>query len=256
MAETSQKKREQLERETSVLNMAVMQSMDGVAITDLEGNITYTNLAWALMHGYYQSEVRGSNISCFLGSSPKPTEGGVVDILKEQGCYSGEYMNIRKDKTTFPVLLSANVARDDVGELVGMVFLIRDITEMKRFQEELKTSKDNFQKIIMRAAEGIVIVDATGSVLFVNPSALRMFAREENDIVGEEFGVPLVEGEMTEISIIRGSGELGTAEMRIVSTEWNYESAHLVLITDITELRRVQEALKEYESTPPTPSSS
>jgi len=234
--------------EKSHLYMAVQQSMDGVAVTDMEGNIEYANLAWALMHGYYGSEVREKNIGTFIGPSESYDADGVVRVLHEQGCYRGEHANIKKDGSSFPVLVFANVARDDVGNPLGIVFLLRDIVEIKRYQLELKQSKDNFYKIVNLATSGIVIVDKSGIVLFANPAASRMFGKKEDDMIDGEFGVPLADEGVAEIRIVRGDGNHGVAELRVVPTEWDGEAAHLALITDITELRHAQEALKKCKA--------
>lgn len=236
-----------MELEKSQLYMAVQQSMDGVAVTDMDGNVQYANLAWALMHGYYGSEVKDKKIGDFLGASTTHTADDVLQVLREQGCYKGEHMNVKKGGGLFPVLVSANIARDDIGEPLGIVFLLRDIVEIKKFQNDLKRSKDNFYKIVNLVTSGIVIVDKEGIVLFVNPAASRMFAKEMDEMLDGHFGIPLVDGEMTEIQIIRGDGKHGIAEMRVVPTEWDNESAQLVLINDVTELRRVQEALGKLE---------
>jgi PAS domain-containing protein len=58
--------RKQAEEEVRLLSSAVEQSTEGMAIADLEGNLTYANKAWAKMHGYESFEdLIGRHLSIF-----------------------------------------------------------------------------------------------------------------------------------------------------------------------------------------------
>jgi len=50
-----------------------------------------------------------------------------------------------------------------------------------------------------------------------------------------------VAGDVMEVEIIRGDGDIGIAEMRVVDTEWEGEGAYLVSLRDITERKRAEE---------------
>ncbi len=64
--------------------------------------------------------------------------------------------------------------------------------------------------------DGMIVLDPQGIVQFVNPAAEELFDRSALEIVGQEFGLPLVQGEHTEIEILRRSGEITPAEMRVI----------------------------------------
>ncbi|MDB4907749.1 MAG: sensor protein [Gemmatimonadetes bacterium] len=100
--------------------------------------------------------------------------------------------------------------------------------------------------IIESLADGIVIVDRSGVIRFANPAAARMFARNPDELVGTPLGTPLVAGETTEMEIVRrGGGELVYAELRVVDTEWEGETAELVSLRDVTDRKYAEERSRQ-----------
>ena len=51
--------------------------------------------------------------------------------------------------------------------------------------------KENLSSILEASADGTVIVDADGTVLYVNPAAEKLFGRVKKDFVGFPFGFPV-----------------------------------------------------------------
>src|SRR5687768_9325261 len=87
----------------------------------------------------------------------------------------------------------------------------------------LATSDDQelIRAIVECVADGVLVVDATGYIRFANPAAVSLFGRPMNDLVGTEFGFPIVAGTTTEIDLVRPGGHLVTAELRVGESSWN-----------------------------------
>jgi len=114
----------------------------------------------------------------------------------------------------------------------------------QRAEEALRESEARFRTLIEKNADGIVIVDRDGIMRFVNPAAEALFGREAEELLGALFGFPVVAGETTELDIVRRDGATAIAEMRVVETEWEGETAYLASLRDITERVRVREAMR------------
>ncbi len=120
-----------------------------------------------------------------------------------------------------------------------------DASETHRLRAELARARQRFRSIIQNAADGMMVVDnELGVVRFANPAAGRLFGREPSALVGSPFGHPVVVGETTEIDVVR-RGELRIAELRVMGTEWEGESAFIISLRDITE--RLRSAERERE---------
>lgn len=129
-------------KKTLMLEKAVEQSGDGIVVLDFEGHIKFANMAWAKMHGYRPSEVTGRKLKRFHNDEQfyknvKP----FLETVEKQGFNTGEVENSRKDGTFFPSIVTSTILNDENAEPIGTVCIVRDITERKRFEEELKSAK-------------------------------------------------------------------------------------------------------------------
>jgi len=120
-----------------LLAMVVEQSAEGVAVTDLKGNIRYINNAFAMAHGYEPKELIGKHISIFHTPDQLSAVREAGKQLKKTGLFTGEIWHLRKDGLVFPALMQNTILKDEKGRAVGMIGTIRDISARKQAQEEL-----------------------------------------------------------------------------------------------------------------------
>jgi signal transduction histidine kinase len=114
-------------------------------------------------------------------------------------------------------------------------------------ETEARTGQaSSLRAIIERLPDGIVIVDSAGKIRFANPAAERLFDRSADELVGTDFGFPLLVGETTEIDIVqRRGGGVVYAELRVVETEWDEDQVQLVSLRDITDRKQAQERAQQ-----------
>lgn len=107
--------------------------------------------------------------------------------------------------------------------------LVRELDHTRLMSEET-----SLRKLIYANADGIVIVDQCGTIRFANPAAEVLLDQSHEDLLNQPFGFPIVEGQNTEIDIVR-RGEPRVAEIRVVEIEWEGQRAFLASLRDITE---------------------
>lgn len=120
------------------------------------------------------------------------------------------------------------------------------MAEMTTETESRSSQATALRAIIERLPDGIVVVDQLGVIRFANPAAERLFDRTVAELIGTEFGFPVVVGETTEIDILqRGGGAVVYAELRVVETEWEGEPVRLVSLRDITDRKHAEERAQQ-----------
>jgi signal transduction histidine kinase/CheY-like chemotaxis protein len=98
--------------------------------------------------------------------------------------------------------------------------------------------------LVEKNADGILVVDEDGIVLFANPAAEKIFGRPARALVGSPIGIPFPAGETTEIAIHRPGGDQTDAEVRVVETTWNHRPARLASVRDVSERKALEERLR------------
>src|ERR687897_2603452 len=115
----------------------VEQAAEGILLVDvgtkrvLDANTTYQGLL-----GYSPEEILYLTLYDLLPCSREDTDSYVGRVLERSRYVSGEWRHRRKDGSLVDVEVSANVIIEGGREVVCMV--VRDITERKRTEEELR----------------------------------------------------------------------------------------------------------------------
>jgi signal transduction histidine kinase len=117
--------------------------------------------------------------------------------------------------------------------------------EIRRGSDQPDEARTLVQTIVERVADGLLLVDTQGIIKFANPAAVALFGRSAADLVGTEFGFPLVAGETAEIELVRLGGGLVTAELRVTDVPWEGRHARLVSLRDITARKEAELAARE-----------
>lgn len=109
---------------------------------DTEGNIIDCNISYAHSLGYSEEEILGMTIFDHTAKeSIQKTKQSFEEWKKTGTIQNYEIVLKRKDGSTFPAIISATSLYDDLGKLLGSNTVIKDVTNIHKFRNELE-SKD------------------------------------------------------------------------------------------------------------------
>ncbi len=132
--------------------MAVTASLDGTALMDLDGRITFANPALAAMWGRSRSEdmlgVRAEE--CFADPEVVPE---AWRLLFAEGRWEGELTARRHDGRTFDIRLALALVYDEQEVPVAVLASVADISLRKRLEKEKE--RRNQLQWVGRLAAGI-----------------------------------------------------------------------------------------------------
>ena len=182
-----------------LLSLALEQSSEGFAISDLAGNLIYLNHAFAKMHGYSPEELTGKNLTIFHTADQLPAVQAANLKIQQTGSFKGEIWHARRDGKAFPTLMKNSLVRDEKSTPIGMMGTIRDISELKankqlkieieeRKQAEaaLRESEQKFKAIFENMQDVFVRTNIDGQVVLVSPSAVEHYGVDSvDDIIGQ-----------------------------------------------------------------------
>jgi signal transduction histidine kinase len=106
---------------------------------------------------------------------------------------------------------------------------------------EQRSEQRHLRVIVERMADGIIIADRQGAIRFANPAAEHLFGRPADDLVGEQFGFPIVREDTSAIEVVRPGDGVVHAELRVADIEWEGEPSFLISLRDVTDRKRAEE---------------
>lgn len=168
-------------RQISLFAHTLDSSNDGIAITDVEGVILHANPELLRQLGYFQDEFVGLHFS--LMQSPHNPSGLGEKIFRNtlaEGWF-GEVVNIRKDGSEYPALLTTSPVKDANGKTIALAGILRDITERKQTEEAIKRHSE----------ELLALADASNVILTAVTTTGKLY-EAICDIAVRKFGLRMV----------------------------------------------------------------
>jgi len=231
-AEIERKQDENKLKETKDhLDNIIESSLDSIIVSDEIGCISRVNKYFLELFGYRKEEVLGKHT---MDLTPMNKEGtyesttgelihvgkeytdnalAVVYKFLEEGTitnWENHYFN--KDGKLVSIEQNMVCLYNKAGERIGAVAIIRDISERKRTEGELKKTKDHLDNIIESSLDGIIVGDSTGTIVRVNKSFLALIGYQIEEVLGKH---------IMELSITEpGTYESTTGEMVEINEDY------------------------------------
>ncbi|MGD9355383.1 MAG: PAS domain S-box protein, partial [Chromatiales bacterium] len=118
------------------------KTSEAMFITDSQANILRVNNAFSRITGYDSEEVIGSNPRIFSsGLHESDFYATMWQSLVENGEWTGEIYNKRKNGEIFPEYLNISSVKDDQGEITHFIAHFVDITDQKDYEKNLRSEQ-------------------------------------------------------------------------------------------------------------------
>ena len=147
-----------------------------VIATDPQGKVVYWNKAAENLYGWSAKEAIGRPIVEITPSEELIERAKeIMTELSRGRSWTGEFVVRHKDGTTFPALVTDTPVHDEQGNLVAIIGVSMDITEIKQ-TEELRRSEERF-RLLAENAQDVIFryrLKPTPGFEYVSPSATAM----------------------------------------------------------------------------------
>ena len=241
--------------------------------TDLNGKLIYVNQIAYELFGYSDDDFnKGLNaFSMLIAEDKKVAIERMKAIIKERGSLKSEYTALRKDGSTFPVIVYTNtIIRNN--KLTGIRGIIFDITELKQAEKALQISAAQLKSSIDYTPNvAIQWFDRKGHVLFWNPASESLFGWTANEAMGKTLDLDLLIYNSEEtaelIQILKGILETGKpygpyetsvrqrdgSKCWVLSTIFSFplsenQIGFACMSVDISNRKRAEQELEKYQT--------
>lgn len=119
------------------LMSAIEQTQDTVVVTDLEGNVLYTNPVFEKTSGYSREEVLGNNIGMIKSHFESPSlYDELWNTVTDKNPWFGKIQNRKKDGTLYTEEVCISPVLDQDRKIISYVGVKRDITNNLELMKE------------------------------------------------------------------------------------------------------------------------
>ncbi len=232
-----------------------------------DGKYIEVNDSFVNITGYSRKELIGHTVEEYNMLAKPEEQEEMVRLMTEKGKLRNEQYSFRtKSGEIIPCLCSVDVC--NIGDKPCLVAVASDITELKRTEEALRESEEKYRTLVDNSIIGIMNVNITGKITYVNKTILEATGYSRNELVGKNgFRLGLIPGDT--LTVLRkrmkeklGGQPPGRLEMQFKRKDgkwiWlqirgsllrthNIPVGFQLIGEDITEHKQAEEALRESE---------
>jgi PAS domain S-box-containing protein len=237
----------------------------GVLVADASGKVLETNDYYLTLIGYSRSDFESGKVNWRSITPPEwlPADDNSIRELRETGkCTPYEKEYIRKDGSRIFVLIADTLLTGPNEQIAGFIL---DISERKKADEAIRESEEQYRFMFANNPQPMWIFDTeTLAFLEVNEAAVNHYgySREEfqsmtlKDIrPAEDMSIfqknvgptELDLAQIHEVRHLKKNGEIILVQISWHSMLYKSRKARHILINDITERKKAEDALRESE---------
>ena len=179
-----------------------------------------------------------------------------------------EYRLRRGDGTYAEVFDRAYLIHNEHGRPVRMVGSLMDVTERKQHENALRESNERFRAVTQSANDAIISIDSSGTIVFWNRAAERLFQYSESEALGQSVEILMpahqrfllwetvgegrsrirrLQDATIESTGRRKDGTEFPSELSLSHWETKAGVFHSAIVRDLTERKRTEAALRQTE---------
>jgi PAS domain S-box-containing protein len=255
----------------------IEQSADGLILVDENGIVREWNQACERITGFPRHDVlcfpvydltlmlipperrTPETIAAFRNQIGHILNGGELPA----GQRSREVEAITRDGRRIVLQQSVFSIATAAGNRMGLI--LRDVTNIKRAEEALRASEEKYRKLVDSANEGILVAQ-DGMLKFTNHKTAEITGYTEQELLAKPYldlvhpdDRPIMVGAYTkqinnqpvpdrmEFRFLAADGHVRWLEIHSVLIDWQGRLGTLNFLTDISERRQAEDALRESQ---------
>jgi PAS domain S-box-containing protein len=275
---------QELQEAKDHLDNLIENSLDCIMVSDKTGYITKVNQYFLKLFGFSKEEIIGRHVmectpmvdegtyECTTGEVLqlgreyiRDAEQRIADLLEKGTVTNWETFYFCKNRKVIPVEQNIVCLYNKEGERCGAVAIIRDITQRRKAERELRETKEFLEKVIESTRDGILIVDSMGYVLSANTAVERMSGLAKKEMIGRHASSLIVDDKETKRVILEKTAELfekGSATYEaqyktgnggyldvectasMISNDQGTHIAGVAVLRDVSERKRAQREIQ------------
>jgi PAS domain S-box-containing protein len=159
-------------------------AQDVIFTVSKAGLITSLNPAFETVTQWSRAQWIGESLSALLHPDDVSFCRDVIDAILERGTSLTCSMHISTKAGGYVLGEFVGAPQIHNGRIVGVLGVVRDVTERRRIEDDLRDSEERLRSIVQSTREAIVLVNGLMKIAFWNKGAEAAFGYAAQDIIG------------------------------------------------------------------------
>lgn len=236
------------------LSMVASRTNNGVVITNIDGEVEWTNAAFERLTGYQLNEVVGKRPGDILQGEDTDlqTVYRISNSINNYESFSEDIINYNRKGEPYWVHIDCDPIVEN-GETIGFIAIEADITQRKKVEEALRKRTGELNAVLNAATEiSVITTDTQGTIMMFNSGAEKMLGYSADEMInkqtpavihleseviarGQEL-TDILGGDVSGFRVFVTMPEINGSETR----EWTYvrkDGSHITVLLSVTAVK-------------------
>jgi PAS domain S-box-containing protein len=251
-------------------NLLLQSINEAIVVLDTDGYVAYSTPAVTATTGFTSSDLLNQHLAIFYpGAEDLVKAEYELGLALKKGRLVSEGWRAKKGNQQFWAEASLAPFYNEQKKLAGYTYIIRDISEKKHWEIELRQSEERFRLTVEGVRDyAIFMLDTTGHIMSWNEGAERIKGWSANEIIGKHFStfytaedledkkperelrIAIATGKYEEEGWrVRKNGSVFWANV-VITALYNEQNKHIgfsKVTRDLTDKKMSEESLRQSE---------
>ncbi|MDB5384604.1 MAG: domain S-box, partial [Planctomycetaceae bacterium] len=268
---TDRRRTELALRNTQALYSSLVESLPlNVFRKDLEGRFLFANQRFCqTVQKFLWELIDKTDFDLFPQHLAEKYRRDDLSVISTGQVFETIEEHLQADGHKIYVQVLKAAERDASGKIVGIQGMFWDVTSREQAQVALHESETRKHAIFEAALDCMIMIDHDGKVVEFNPAAEKTFGYSRKEVLGMEMSALLAHpdarkrhrdnlskydmsheqgslmGRRMESPLLRKNGEVFIAEISMQPIPLLQSTSFAIILRDITERKRAEEALRQ-----------
>ena len=155
---------------------------DGFAIIDMEDRFVRVNHIYTKIFGYTEEDLIGKKFDEF--SNPDFVKNIINEVKAGKAFTNMITHRYHKDGSVLEIAVSYSPFRNTKGEIIAVIAIYRDITEIVHMERELHRTRELYELIAENTTDLIKVFTKEKKIVYASPSHEKLIGLTPENIIG------------------------------------------------------------------------
>lgn len=163
---------------------------DGVIAVDTQGCVRFMNGVAERLTGWLTRDAQRAESATVLSVINTGADRATADLIaqvldsRDTLAFASDAFVISREGVRVPLDGGMSCVVDSLDRVVGACITLRDVTSARKSESDLMAAAQQLRAVVDTAVDGMLMLDAAGTIAMLNPACERLFGYASGEMTG------------------------------------------------------------------------